>query len=131
MVYTDQFMGYVRKKHHHLSSNQSGGDDYPIIFSGGVKDKSEKKVYKIGHDLKIKEHPDVKEIKNDSEKDKILVAKSMNIGYYLITPLILGVFFGFWLDRVFKTKPILLLVFFAFGIVGSFYNLWKYVNETK
>lgn len=126
----DLFMSFLKKKHHNLTSLHGSGDDYPIVFSGQIQNSTKKNVYKVGHDLKIKSH-EVKEIKKSDKDEKILLAKSLNIGYYLITPLLVGVFFGFWLDNVFRTKPIFLLSFFSLGVIGAFYNLWKTVQENK
>ncbi len=69
--------------------------------------------------------------KKQAEDDKIELAKSLNIGYYLITPLLVGVFLGYWIDKILGTKPVFLLLFFGLGIVGAFYNLWKTVQDNK
>lgn len=124
----DLFISLTKKRHHRLTSFHSQDDDYPIVFSGQIQNKSKKNIYQVGHDLKIKAH-DIKENKKENKNEKILLAKSLNIGYYLITPLLVGVFSGYWLDKVFRTKPMFLLLFFGLGVIGSFYNLWKTVQE--
>lgn len=83
-------------------------EDYPVIFS--KKGLSTKKKGKQG------------------DNDKIMLAKSLNIGYYLITPLLAGVFFGYWMDRFFGTKPAFMLLLLGLGIAGAFYNLWKTID---
>ncbi len=90
-----------------------------------------KTFYKIGPDLRVEKISQELEKKSKDSSNKILLAKSLNIGYYLITPILLGVFLGFWLDKVFSRKPFFILLFFSLGIIGSFYNLWKIVKETK
>ncbi|MFN4212646.1 MAG: AtpZ/AtpI family protein [Microgenomates group bacterium] len=90
-----------------------------------------KTFYIIGKDLKI-EKADQELLKKPKESlNKILLAKSLNIGYYLITPIFLGAFFGMWLDKIFATKPVFILLFFSLGVLGSFYNLLKIVKEMK
>lgn len=90
-----------------------------------------KTFYKIGIDLKIKKVDNDSQIKSKKILDEIPLAKSLNIGYYLITPLLVGIFFGFWLDKVLGTKPIFFLLLFSLGVVSSFYNLFKIVKEFK
>lgn len=55
----------------------------------------------------------------------------LNAGMYLATPILLGVFVGYQLDKYFDTKPIWLLVLLLFGTVSSFYNLWKLSKEVQ
>lgn len=57
--------------------------------------------------------------------------ESMNIGFYLATPLLLGVFLGLFLDRSFHTKPFFTIALIVLGAVGSFYNLYKLVKEKE
>lgn len=52
-----------------------------------------------------------------------------NSGFYLITPLLLGVFIGFWLDRHFNTKPVFIIAGIVLGTISVFYNLWKLTKE--
>jgi ATP synthase protein I len=129
----DLLLRIKKKKRHSLAHSYSETGDTPVIFSfGGIMKKS---FYKIGHDLRIKKVNEELKIKpKESPKESsnpILLAKSLNIGYYLITPLLIGVFFGYWLDNIFKTRPLFLLMFFLIGTVGSFYNLWKLTKEVK
>lgn len=49
----------------------------------------------------------------------------MNSGMYIATPILLGVAIGYFGDKYFHTKPILLLLFLLIGVVASFYNLYK------
>lgn len=93
-----------------------------------------KNFFKVDKTLQVKKVAELHEFlkkKTDFNVNNFLVAKSLNIGYYLITPLLLGVFFGYWLDTFFKTKPLFLITLFTIGIISSFYNLWKIVVETK
>ena len=66
-----------------------------------------------------------------SKKNKFLLAKFINIGYYLIIPILIGVFFGIFVDKIFQTQPFFLTVFLFLGMVGCFYNLAKLIEEVK
>jgi F0F1-type ATP synthase assembly protein I len=61
--------------------------------------------------------------------EKKPLEKYLNIGYYLIIPIIIFLIIGNWLDKIFKTKPIFVLVFLFFGVLSSFYNLYRLVKE--
>jgi F0F1-type ATP synthase assembly protein I len=52
-----------------------------------------------------------------------------SLGFYLMTPLLLGVFIGFELDKRFNTKPTFVVVGIIGGTVGLVYNLWKLVRD--
>ncbi len=124
----DLFIALTKKRHHHVRALHREYDEYPTIFSG-MSGSKVKNFYKIGHDLKVKESE--AKVRQKDETDKIQLAKSLNVGYYLITPLLVGVFLGYWLDKILGTKPVFLLLLFGLGIAGAFYNLWKTVQENK
>ena len=126
----DLLIAFAKKRHHVSSSVHHEYDEYPIIFSGQGASKSTRRFYKVGHDMKIK-MTEATSKKKQSKDDEIELAKSLNIGYYLITPLLGGVFLGYWIDKILGTKPVFLLLFLGLGIAGAFYNLWKTVQETK
>jgi len=65
------------------------------------------------------------------EKNNFMLAFSFNVGYYLLTPLILGVIVGLFIDNKFKTKPLFTLLFILFGLFGSLYNLLRITKEVK
>lgn len=134
MSSNDLLMGLIHKKHRHSSQLHQEYDDYPVISGYGSHKLLGKNLFKVDKSLHVKRvdkpHEFAKK-KIESSVNNFLIAKSLNIGYYLITPLLLGVFFGIGLDLFFKTKPLFFLLLFALGIAGSFYNLWKIVTETK
>lgn len=55
--------------------------------------------------------------------------KYANVGFYLLTPLLLGVIIGVILDRVFGLGKNVILLCIVFGSISSFYNLYKIVSE--
>ncbi|OGK17678.1 hypothetical protein A3D80_04505 [Candidatus Roizmanbacteria bacterium RIFCSPHIGHO2_02_FULL_40_13b] len=63
------------------------------------------------------------------KKTNLLLAKSLNIGYYLLTPLLVGVFLGLFLDNTFKTKGVFVIILIILGTVSTFYNLYKLTKE--
>lgn len=71
----------------------------------------------------------VETIDKDRKTDKINLKKILpvyfNLGFYLITPLLLGVFLGLYLDTRLNTKPIFVLVGIILGTLALFYNLFK------
>ncbi len=65
--------------------------------------------------------------KNNSrlnEIEKYHLAKYFSIGYYLLTPLLVGVFSGLYIDKKFGFRYFV-LVGIAFGLVSTFYNLYR------
>jgi len=105
-------------------------EDYPVIYHPFSSKKVPKNLLKIDQNLIIKQvdQPEKLKVQKRSVDDKYLIARTVNIGYYLIIPLLFGLVTGFWLDQVFSSKPFFLLMFFSFGIISSFYNLWKTVK---
>lgn len=64
-----------------------------------------------------------------TKKDKFPLVNMLNIGYYLITPLLVGVFLGLAIDRHFKIKGVFTLLFLFFGSLATFYNLYKLYKD--
>lgn len=58
-------------------------------------------------------------------------AQYLNLGFYLVTPLILSVFLGLYLDKLFNKKPFFIISFITFGTIATFYNLVKIVKKSK
>jgi len=77
--------------------------------------------------LKIVKKPYYKEEK----KKKLPLVKYTDIGYYIITPLIIGVFLGLFIDNFLKTKSFFLLLFIFLGTGASFYNIYKIYKNGK
>ncbi len=64
--------------------------------------------------------------KKVTEQKKALVTE---IGFYLLTPLLAGVFLGLLADRAFSTKPTLTLFGLFLGVFATFYNLLKFLKD--
>lgn len=67
--------------------------------------------------------------KKRKPEENLSYLKYANIGFYLVTPLVAGVFLGLWLDSKFNSKPVLTISFIVLGAIGTFYNLIKLTKE--
>ena len=70
-------------------------------------------------------------VKEKKQEDYATLAKYSSIGYYLVTPLLLGVAGGIGLDNLLHTKPLFTVCLIFLGTVVTFYNLYKLVNEGR
>lgn len=82
---------------------------------------------------KINEHfevaPQIIEKKKVEQKEFWLNPMLYNVGIYLMTPILIGVFIGYTLDKALKTKPFFVIIFILLGTVGTFYNFWKIAKK--
>ncbi len=53
----------------------------------------------------------------------------LNLGFYLITPLLFGTVFGILADRSLGSEPTGILVGIIFGTVATFYNLFNITKQ--
>lgn len=53
----------------------------------------------------------------------------LNIGYYIITPILMGVFVGLALDIWLGTRPLFVMIGILGGTVGIFYNLFTFLRH--
>lgn len=68
-------------------------------------------------------------VEEKRRNDNNTVAKFLNLGYYIITPIVIGIVFGLLLDKALNST-IYVKIFLFVGIAGTFYNLIKLVQET-
>lgn len=59
------------------------------------------------------------------------IAKYLNVGYYVIIPLLGAVAAGVWLDRSFSTKPFFTVVLVVFGAISSMYNMVRLIKDIQ
>ncbi len=59
------------------------------------------------------------------------IAAVSSLGLMLPSSIAVGLFFGYYLDKFFGTRPWLLLVFFILGTVSGFYSLIRGLNKFK
>ena len=55
----------------------------------------------------------------------------MRLSADFISPMIVGIFLGFWLDRWSATTPLFLLIFFFLGILAGFWNLYRMAQRLE
>ena len=69
-------------------------------------------------------------IKKDKKKNKGFLSEyvNINVGYSIVTPILLGVIVGLAIDSRFKTKPFFTVLFIFLGMISSFYNLFKLIK---
>ncbi|MEK7597654.1 MAG: AtpZ/AtpI family protein [Patescibacteria group bacterium] len=60
---------------------------------------------------------------------KDFFSEYINVGYSLVTPILIGVIIGLAVDNKFHTKPYFTVFFIFFGMVSSFYNLYKMIKQ--
>lgn len=54
--------------------------------------------------------------------------KYLNIGFYLITPLLVGILVGAYADERLRSKPVGVTIGIVIGAVSTFYNLFKLIK---
>ena len=133
-------MIFKKKKHHqHITQSQSFGlsDISASTFSENLKpltntmapDRIKKFSYidKQGdRNESTKKQVKKKDIK---DMDLELIGKYINIGYYLVIPILFGTIFGIYLDSKFGTQPRFTLSLILLGAVLSIYNLFSLAKK--
>lgn len=91
-----------------------------------------RKYYRFDENLNLKfEKKEDLFIKKKAKNDFLSLAKYSSLGYYLIVPILLGIFIGFLFDFLLKTKKTFFIIGFLSGILGTFYNLKKIYFDVK
>lgn len=121
----------VRKKHKKLStSEQQYGKDTLSSFNYSMYTKIKKTSSHIDPHMELqKKQEQTVERTKESAEENVKLANYFNMGYYVITPIFLGVFLGLFLDNIFKTKPFFILLLLVLGTIASFYNIFKTLKE--
>lgn len=83
------------------------------------------------HDHKYVTKLDKKPAPSPLKLQPLAVAKYLNVGYYVIIPLLGAVAAGVGLDRYFATKPFFTVVLIVFGAVSSLYNMVRLMRDIK
>lgn len=95
-----------------------------------MREKNRQTFLKITRNFEIEKIQKEEKIKKNLQKSDFSLANFLNLGYYLIAPLVLGAFFGFFIDNLYKTMPKFTLVFIFLGTLATFYNLWKLTHAS-
>ncbi len=68
--------------------------------------------------------------KENKKKESIEEELSyLNVGIFILVPILVGLGVGYYLDNLFKTKPLFIILLLLLGIVSSFYNLWRLIKK--
>lgn len=71
-------------------------------------------------------------LKNDEKKE---IAKNLSlitqVGLSIVVPIILGVYLGGWLDKVFKKDMLFSIIFIILGAMAGFMNLFNLADDKK
>lgn len=67
--------------------------------------------------------------KQDYKKVAKLLTLVSHLGYLMITPILLCIIGGAWLDGKLGTSPLLLIIGVVLGVCASFKNLFDYMNK--
>ncbi|VVA44287.1 conserved hypothetical protein [Candidatus Roizmanbacteria bacterium] len=65
------------------------------------------------------------------KKDFFTEYININVGYSLVTPILIGVIIGLALDNKLSTKPFFTVFFIFFGMVSSIYNLYRVYKDDR
>jgi len=67
-----------------------------------------------------------------SEVDRFVkkMANASSVGTSLAFSVIIGSAMGWWLDKLFGTKPWLFLIFMVLGIIAGFKNMIYFLKKT-
>lgn len=76
----------------------------------------------VDKDLNVRERVVVKK---ENKNNNFRSYQYLNIGFYLVAPLLVGIFSGLYLDKRFNTKPFFLFLGLSIGVIGTFYNLYR------
>lgn len=133
-------MIFKNKKHHrHLTNSQGYGrsdiaaSDYSEnlkpLTNAGTTDRMKKFSYidKQGE----RNESTKKQVKKKDIRDMDLeiVGKYINIGYYLVIPILIGTIVGIYIDSKFGTQPKFTLSLILLGAALSIYNLFSLAKK--
>jgi len=93
-----------------------------------VPDKMKYNFFKIDKRGNLKKTSRDFDKKPKVKKDFLSEYININVGFSLVTPILLGVIIGLTLDNKFHSKPVFTVFFIFFGAVSSFYNLFKMIK---
>lgn len=73
----------------------------------------------------------VEKVEKKGTKRKALPfpAQYMNLGFYLVTPILFGIFVGKFLDNKFDSGTLYTTTLIIFGTIATFYNLFKFIKD--
>lgn len=80
-------------------------------------------------DEKLKKIDNAEKSEEAKERARKVDAENTSMGFRagaeLVGSIVAGVFFGWFIDDYFGTKPIFLIILFLLGVVTGFVNVWR------
>lgn len=71
-------------------------------------------------------------MKNNGKKDMLKnLSLITQVGLSIVVPIILGVYLGGWLDKVFKKDMLFSIIFIILGAMAGFMNLLNLADDKK
>ncbi|MEN8154807.1 MAG: AtpZ/AtpI family protein [Acidobacteriota bacterium] len=67
--------------------------------------------------------------KENSDFNKKKLAAYSTLGLMFPASIVVGLFIGYFLDEIFNTSPVLLIIFTLYGIAAGFYNFFKIIKK--
>lgn len=89
---------------------------------------TDKEIRSIGRDGRLSQSSIKRKKTKTDDRSSI---SYLNIGFYLITPILVGVFLGSVVDSYFHTRPIFIILFLIVGTIMCFYNLFKVTQDAS
>lgn len=129
-----RFSSLIRHRRRRFISESKQTEYSDYISTGLTKIKSDDTIKKQKEILTFDQEGNIKKFlagktKRLKNKNSLFDINNLSIGYYLVTPIVLGVFLGLVLDYWLKSKPVFFIICLFFGTVGSFYNTFKLTKE--
>lgn len=84
------------------------------------------RVQKVDEEFDIKPYHSTKK---NRQSDSVPLYNALNVGVYLLVPLLSGGALGIMLDNKLGIKPIGFVSGLLLGVIGSFFNLIKFVRQ--
>ncbi len=84
------------------------------------------RIQKVNEEFEIQPHHSKKK---STESDTLPLLDAMHVGVYLLVPLLTGIGLGIMLDNKLEVKPYGFFSGLLFGVIGSFFNLIKFVRQ--
>lgn len=70
-------------------------------------------------------------MKKDTLRSLKDLAYYSSLGLQVAFSIVIGLFFGRWLDKTFDTAPVLMMVFLGFGIAAAYRNIHLAMKKSK
>ena len=86
------------------------------------------------NEVKLNEKIKILEEKNKTNKQNHS-PKTLNVGIRmsvdLVSTIIVSIFIGLGIDKIFSTHPIFFIIFLLLGVITGFYNIIRYMSKLK